>query len=196
MTQGRPRITRQRPCLPERRGARGAVSQPALVRGKNRGRRGPEEISRAARFRPSRPIYVNARSVGVMKGPSPDPLCIGHERVLIARNRSTTACNREASSTDVTSNPNTPPGPQRSKRPIRPELEPLQTAEPPKPPRYLTRLAAAEWRRLAPELHRLGLLTVVDVAPLAAYCQAYARWRAGEEALAKMAGRDEVTARC
>jgi phage terminase small subunit len=64
-----------------------------------------------------------------------------------------------------------------SKRPIRPELEPLQTAEPPKPPRYLTRLAAAEWRRLAPELHRLGLLTVVDVAPLAAYCQAYARWR-------------------
>jgi P27 family predicted phage terminase small subunit len=72
-----------------------------------------------------------------------------------------------------------------SKRPLRPELEPLQAAEPPKPPKYLTGYARVEWRRLAPELHRLGLLTILDVAALAAYCLAYARWRTVEEELAR-----------
>lgn len=34
-----------------------------------------------------------------------------------------------------------------------------------------------------PELARLGLLTKVDRTALAAYCQAYARWREAEEIL-------------
>ena len=42
-------------------------------------------------------------------------------------------------------------------------------------------------------LHRLGLLTCIDVAPLAAYCMAYLRWRTSEELLAKMAATDPVT---
>ncbi len=46
---------------------------------------------------------------------------------------------------------------------------------------------------MAPELHRLGLLTRIDVACLAAYCQNYARWRTAEEALTRMADRDEHT---
>jgi P27 family predicted phage terminase small subunit len=45
------------------------------------------------------------------------------------------------------------------------------------PPEYLSRLAKEEWLRVAPEVKRLGLLTLVDVAGLAGYCQAYARWR-------------------
>jgi hypothetical protein len=47
----------------------------------------------------------------------------------------------------------------------------------PEPPPFLDRYAAAEWQAVAPQLHALGLLTVVDVACLSAYCSAYATWR-------------------
>jgi P27 family predicted phage terminase small subunit len=40
----------------------------------------------------------------------------------------------------------------------------------------LSEPAKAEWRRLAPELHRLGLLTVLDHTAFAAYCSSFARW--------------------
>jgi P27 family predicted phage terminase small subunit len=43
-------------------------------------------------------------------------------------------------------------------------------------PSWLSALAKREWRRVAPELARLGLLTRVDVAALAGYCQSYAHW--------------------
>jgi len=52
---------------------------------------------------------------------------------------------------------------------------------------------AAVRRRISPELWRLGLLTVLELQPLAAYCVAYARWLAAEETLAKMADADSVT---
>src|SRR5262249_50272328 len=45
------------------------------------------------------------------------------------------------------------------------------------PPAWLKGLAVAEWQRIAPVLHRLGILTEVDDIALAAYCQTYARWR-------------------
>ena len=54
-------------------------------------------------------------------------------------------------------------------------------------------MAKDEWWRIAEELHGLGLLTALDVNPLAAYCQSFARWRVAEELLAKMAERDPTT---
>src|SRR4029079_11570849 len=51
--------------------------------------------------------------------------------------------------------------------------------------------AKAEWLRQAPELHALGLLTILDLQTFAAYCQAYGRWRDAEETLATMAERDD-----
>jgi P27 family predicted phage terminase small subunit len=47
----------------------------------------------------------------------------------------------------------------------------------------LNAYAKEEWQHIAPELHRLGLLTVLDVGPLAAYCAAAARLRQAEEVI-------------
>lgn len=44
-------------------------------------------------------------------------------------------------------------------------------------PSYLAGLALEEWNRVEPELRKLGLLTVVDVPMLAAYCATFANWR-------------------
>lgn len=44
----------------------------------------------------------------------------------------------------------------------------------PRAPLWLNADARREWRRVAPELERLGLLTRVDMAALASYCEAYA----------------------
>jgi P27 family predicted phage terminase small subunit len=78
-----------------------------------------------------------------------------------------------------------------SKRPVNPnEPKPSIPEECLPPPKFLEPYAVEEWQRVAPELHRLGLLTVPDVGALAAYCGAYARWRNAEEVLAKIAAND------
>lgn len=51
--------------------------------------------------------------------------------------------------------------------------EPRPTAGAPSCPTWLDREAKAEWRRIVPELERLGLLTVVDRAALTCYCLAW-----------------------
>jgi P27 family predicted phage terminase small subunit len=43
----------------------------------------------------------------------------------------------------------------------------------PKAPAWLDSVARKEWRRIGPELERLGLLTSGDMAAFAAYCAAY-----------------------
>jgi P27 family predicted phage terminase small subunit len=61
----------------------------------------------------------------------------------------------------------------------------------PRAPPFLSAYAQDEWWTVAPELHRLGLLTVADIAALGAYCYAYGQWRMAAEALARRADRDE-----
>ena len=53
----------------------------------------------------------------------------------------------------------------------------------PRCPQHLGPVARAEWRRVARPLHSIGLLTTIDRAALAAYCQAYARWVEAERRL-------------
>ncbi len=43
------------------------------------------------------------------------------------------------------------------------------------------------------ELHRLGMLTLLDVSALAAYAQAFGRWIQAERTIAKMAEKDTVS---
>ncbi len=56
--------------------------------------------------------------------------------------------------------------------------EPQPTADGVRCPSWLSLDAKREWRRVAPELQRIRLLTVADVSPLASYCDAYATARA------------------
>lgn len=68
------------------------------------------------------------------------------------------------------------------RRPL-PDGEPCPDAVLPTPPDFLDDQALREWERIAPELHQLGLLTRLDRAALAAYCQSYAHWIKAETAL-------------
>jgi P27 family predicted phage terminase small subunit len=70
------------------------------------------------------------------------------------------------------------------KRPLNAH-EPRPEPRAPKCPSHLTGKARAEWRRMSKHLFDLGLLTDIDRAALAGYCQAYGRWVEAEEALAK-----------
>jgi P27 family predicted phage terminase small subunit len=53
----------------------------------------------------------------------------------------------------------------------------------PRCPRHLAPVARAEWRRVARTLHGMGVLTTIDRAALAAYCQSYAKWVEAEQRL-------------
>ncbi|PZN08636.1 MAG: phage terminase small subunit P27 family [Bacillota bacterium] len=68
------------------------------------------------------------------------------------------------------------------KRPL-PQNEPKPAPIAPKCPSWLDKIAKREWKRVAGELEKLGLLTQVDMAALAAYCQAYSRWVQAEETI-------------
>lgn len=71
--------------------------------------------------------------------------------------------------------------------------EPMPDAARPAPPPHLSEEARREWDRVVDELFRLGVMTELDRASLAAYCQAYGRWVQAEESLAKFAARDPAT---
>ena len=68
------------------------------------------------------------------------------------------------------------------KRPLN-GYEPQPKVERPSCPAFLCYEARVEWKRIVPKLVALGLITRVDRAALAAYCQAYGRWAKAEKAL-------------
>ncbi len=65
-----------------------------------------------------------------------------------------------------------------------PERRPLPENEPqprkstgiPRAPSHLDKRGKQEWRRMAKELHPLGLLTNIDLTALAAYCASFSIW--------------------
>jgi P27 family predicted phage terminase small subunit len=61
--------------------------------------------------------------------------------------------------------------------------EPVPPEGLPDCPSHLSVVAKAEWDRIAATLYDMGVLTTVDRAALAAYCQAYGRWVEAEEKL-------------
>ena len=63
--------------------------------------------------------------------------------------------------------------------------EPKPIAKAPTCPKWLEDEAKKEWKRLAKKMEQLGVLTEVDMAAFAGYCQAYARWKAAEEFISK-----------
>jgi phage terminase small subunit len=77
-----------------------------------------------------------------------------------------------------------------SERRVRVPPEPARGDECPPPPEHLNGYAKETWFQVAPELFRLGLLTVLDVGPLSAYCSAAAQLRQAEEAIERMAKQD------
>ena len=68
-------------------------------------------------------------------------------------------------------------GDGRPSRATKPPIEPAIAPGPPAPPSWLPKAARREWRAVAPELHRLGLLTELDVGPLAGWCVAVTCWK-------------------
>ena len=70
------------------------------------------------------------------------------------------------------------------KRPLN-ENEPIPPKGSVKCPSWLEPEAKKEWKRLAPSLEAMGVLTQVDLTAFAGYCQAYARWREAEEFLSQ-----------
>jgi P27 family predicted phage terminase small subunit len=75
---------------------------------------------------------------------------------------------------------------------LRHQPEPTIPASCPEPPPHIQGFAQDEWWSTGPELHRLGLLSRIDVPAFAAYCHAFGQWRMAAETLAKMQANDPI----
>ena len=61
--------------------------------------------------------------------------------------------------------------------------EPKPAKKAPRGPSWLEDEAKKEWKRMGKILEQMGLLTDMDMAAFAGYCQAFARWKEAEEFL-------------
>lgn len=59
--------------------------------------------------------------------------------------------------------------------------EPIPAKGMPNCPEWLLPEAKKEWERLVDLMNQMGVLTEVDMAAFAAYCQSYARWKEAQE---------------
>jgi P27 family predicted phage terminase small subunit len=59
--------------------------------------------------------------------------------------------------------------------------EPMPGKGMPDCPKWLLPEAKKEWERLCVKLSEIGVLTEIDMAAFAAYCQSYARWKEAQE---------------
>jgi P27 family predicted phage terminase small subunit len=75
-----------------------------------------------------------------------------------------------------------------SKRPIPHVPQGTRLPEVPEPPAWLAPLARQEWLRLSPELHRLGLLTSLDLSAFAVVCSTMGHWLECEAELEALRG--------
>ena len=71
------------------------------------------------------------------------------------------------------------------KRPLN-ENEPVPPKGEIKCPAWLLPEAKKEWKRLAPSLEAMGVLTMADWTAFQGYCQAYARWKEAEQEVSKL----------
>lgn len=77
------------------------------------------------------------------------------------------------------------------KRPLSQREAKVALAEPTPPP-FLNDDAKVEWGRVCSTLYRAGLMTELDRAALAAYCQAYGVWAQAERAILKLQAGGEI----
>ncbi len=84
----------------------------------------------------------------------------------------------------VTGNPGLRPLPKNEPQ-LPPDLPPM--------PDHLHGEAVAEWKRVSVDLYNAGILTKIDRAALAAYCQSYGRWHKAESAILEMEKVDTKT---
>ena len=63
--------------------------------------------------------------------------------------------------------------------------EPKPDSQIPQCPDWMEEEARTEWDRIVPELHRLGLLTKIDVTAVIGYCQSWGRYVEAEKYLSK-----------
>ena len=59
--------------------------------------------------------------------------------------------------------------------------EPVPGKGMPDCPKWLLPEAKEEWKRLCQKLSEMGVLTEIDMAAFAAYCQSYARWKEAQQ---------------
>jgi len=63
--------------------------------------------------------------------------------------------------------------------------EPKPQKRAPRCPTWLEDEAKKEWKRMGRLLEQMGVLTEMDMAAFAGYCQAYSRWKEAEEFITK-----------
>ena len=72
----------------------------------------------------------------------------------------------------------------KGRRPLNKD-EPTPPQDNVKCPAWLMPEAKKEWKRLSSKMEQMGVLTEVDMAAFAGYCQSYARWKENEEFITK-----------